>query len=207
MESERHETVLFENKFTPTEGDFREYFNAQTLSKLIIIVWCALGLSFAINLAETFRPGWMSFTWDFDRPFLIIMPTVIVATMIARWSGQKQMRKQANLISMLHLSFYDDGFQMSNLPGTLLPYEKISKVIDSDHFVFIIIDKAVGALVKKDAFVAGDYASFMVFLNQKMNQRQKIMKTYRKKTVRTTWRAAVSVAAVLLVLFLIYLFN
>jgi len=194
LDREQTEEVLFENVFTPTKALFREYANC--LCSRGTIPLYVLSLAFALNVAmdtlsllfwqENFR-GWEPFSG-----FLMAAVFCFFVAKLGRWRILKTLVKQEQLwgsgtFRERRFWFYDKGIQTSGAPDTIFPYEKISKIVDADECVYVVIEKLVGIPIKKNSFVKGDYESFIRFLGGKLGARQNLMKSYRKRKRRIAW--------------------
>jgi len=150
---------IFVNEFSPSLKELSEY-NSRILFRPYSIMCYALCSIMALIYLQ-------SGAW-FWALALIIFAFCIERT--ARYLRLKQLLKQSRVETSANLGNQKKTFNVNNFEignGTFR-YEQISKIISANMCLFIVIEKSVTVMVKKDAFTIGDYESFVAFLREKL---------------------------------------
>ena len=79
-------------------------------------------------------------------------------------------------------STFSDGDLMVNEMS--FGYDRITKMDGGKLCLYLTVDKTVTAIVKKDAFVSGDFASFVRFLRERLKDKPNALKVLKEIDVR-----------------------
>ena len=78
-------------------------------------------------------------------------------------------------------TFSDGDFMVNEIS---FGYDRITKVDDGKLCLYLTVDKTVTAIVKKDAFVSGDFASFVRFLRERLKDKPNALRVLNEINVR-----------------------
>ena len=169
------EEVLFENRFVPDKKALSEYYDRVVYRINMIVL---LSLWIVLVFASLILLEWRLRT-------LIIIIIALIVVFIRKYVDVRNLLKhyELRISSGMYdgqIKFYENNFIVSK--GTF-SYNQISKIIVGKHCVFIIVEKALHIIVKKDAFIKGDYDSFVEFLKEKLKDNRKALRGIKKRRV------------------------
>jgi large-conductance mechanosensitive channel len=161
----------FINEFVPQEKEVAEYFRRITLKNYCIASFAICASYVLISVAFGY--------WIYAVIVTIIMAIITSITSIARFRQTYriiQVQYSISLddpISSFHADYIKTG-------GATLAYSQVTKVVITKSCIFLIIEKALTVMLKKDAFTKGDYEAFIEFLKEKLKDNPKALKGLRK---------------------------
>jgi len=170
---ESSENTLFENQFKPEKKEMLEYCNRIIYRSIWVYhyLFCIAFSSFMIWLEIHFLG------------ILVFNAAVFAIAHIRNHITVKKMMKRHELqaSSEQNIKFFEDNFKIST--GVLFQYSQISNIVIGKLCIYIIIEKSLNIMVKKDAFNKGDCDSFLAFLREKQKDNKKIQARMRRKNI------------------------
>jgi len=165
---------IFENVFAPTKEDFKEYIKVATQKSYKIRLYCFYAIC-AVNSAWWF---FKSFTENSDHAFFAVLFLFFAASLLVAQIRNRRKLLNATITrekvlnsgksdeaQQWRVTFYDDRFETTH--GSVFQYAQVSKILSSDTFFLLLIEKAVFVLVKKEGFTRGNCEGFRIFLKEK----------------------------------------
>ena len=161
----------FINEFVPQEEEVAEYFRRITLKNYYIASFTICASYTLISVAFGY--------WIYAVIVTIIMAIITSITSIARFrQTYKTIKVQYSISPDAPISaFHTDCIKTG---GATLAYSQVTKVAITKSCIFLVIEKALTVMLKKDAFTKGDYESFVEFLKEKLKDNPKALKGLRK---------------------------
>jgi len=170
LKDEGQEKVLFVNEFIPTQEIVGEYVIRIYLkvSRLLCYAFSAMFVLWALLSGDGF---WGAMALIATTAFFITVYTM-------KYLETEKLMKAFGLVTSteggkLRTIFYDDTSRLAN---NTFRYEQISKIVDAKLGLYIIIEKAIAIIIKKDSFTVGDYESFVTFLREKLKDNPKALR-------------------------------
>lgn len=169
------EEPIFKAKYIPNEKDEKDFQKFVTFKLnwgwLILL---AIGYVFILLVGSTFMriitssEGWVRFFVI----FMIVLIVVRILNTVRRISNNIKSRLGKGII----LSFYTDFF-VSAFMGkeTSYKYDNL-KVYKNGNCFYLMVNKAVGFILKDDGFEIGTAEDFTEYLKEKLGEKFKVCK-------------------------------
>ena len=157
--NEDQKAILFAVELIPTKEEIREYI-AHVFYKGYTLFGCAFSIAVIL----------LGFWFDFLIIALVCSVVGLLNLQIAKyWKSRKAIEAFERLASTGYEGwrsvFYEDVFKSDN---NTFCYEQIAKIVVGKLCLYIIIEKTLLVIIRKDAFTVGDYESFVAFLREKL---------------------------------------
>jgi len=171
MDTNKKESI-FENKFHAAQKDIvREYIRIW-FGKLPLILAIFGSIIFCIGVGFIIRNIIIQDTYSL-LPYIFAALLGVgspIIVQIRKYRAAKQLLKEFEIIASAKIKkedtdyktvFYSDTFQVNALEFS---YSRISKVLTGKLCVYLVIEKTVTVIVKKEAFTRGECKNFLPFI-------------------------------------------
>jgi len=196
------EECLFENAFTPTEETWGE-FAVRMHKRPRVLFFVGAGIFSLLTVPVIFALVANGFRESFAG--LIFLVGAVIFFLLPGFHTRKMKKgliKQERLLNsgkeeptMRGSRFFQSYFE--SLSGSRYTYDQISNVMHSKNFIFIVLEDQLTLLVRKNAFLNGDEASFALFLKGKLTPPSKV---WKKRRLRQDGASLIVIALFLLAL-------
>ena len=110
---------------------------------------------------------------------VIIIAFLIPALLVGRHIQTKKAMKAVCLTRKdIPKEFYEETFTAN---GGTYQYEQITKIVAGKVCLYLVVGKIFTVMVNRDAFIIGDYESFLDFLMGKLENNPKAVKVLEKE--------------------------
>jgi YcxB-like protein len=161
------ENILYENIYTPTKELYKETVKVTTSRLRKYFFWFYAMVCGLMTICMIVKRDSI-----FHTIFFSIMTILFTAAIpIERYKLLKlSLRQEQTMFNgkmgKRDLRFYSK--KMVTLSGNEIYYSNITKIRKGKNCVILIVNKAVCIMVKKDAFVKGNYEEFIQFIYSMM---------------------------------------
>ena len=161
------EDVLFVNDFIAEINVLREINNLILFRNYAIYCYALCCAVIAICL-------W----YDLPMIAIVLVVVILVIKQTAKHLNLKKLIKQIQVGIAANPEARKTEFLANqfNGGGASFRYERITKIVEGNLCLYIIIGGVYAGMVKKDAFTVGDYESFVIFLREKLKDNPKALK-------------------------------
>lgn len=154
----------FINRRTPCEQDMVAF--ARVLYGKYRIVTCVLSLAYwAFFAYETY-----CYYWDGYHTFLLVLAVLLslYAVFFPRLMAWRIWRSRNKKVTESTLAFHDDCVHGStNLDESKTQYDAFVRLVETEAYFYLFVQKRVAHVVAKDGFILGDPAGFAAFISEK----------------------------------------
>ena len=130
------------------------------------IVICVLALAYwALFAYETY-----SYYWDGYHTFLLVVAVLfsLYAVFYPHIMGWYIWRSRNKKVTEATLAFYDDYVLSStNLDEGKTQYDAFVRLVETEAYFYLFVQKRMAHVVSKDGFTQGDPAGFAAFISEK----------------------------------------
>jgi len=175
------EEVLFENTFAMTKAEVRGYTKRTMRNRArILYIFCAM-LIFGgvVNFfsEETYPGANLVVSLLYAGLFFAVLKIATYLRIKREWKLFQLRIPRGQDAFTYQSAFYGDRFQTSRVTAD---YHQITKVLEGKTCLYLVVEKVLIFIVKKDAFIKGDFASLVSFLCEKTKDNPKAQKGLRK---------------------------
>jgi len=169
-ESKNNDTI-FINAFEPKRKEVFEYFNKVLFRNYYIFCFSICVAHMVISIAI----GRWS---DAIRLVVIVLAIVGVAGFVRFRQTEKLFEVQFSSGAIARIKSFNSAF--IEIGEGRYEYSHVTKTVNGKKCLFLVVEKSLTIIIKKDAFTKGDYESFVEFLKEKLKDNPKALKGLRK---------------------------
>lgn len=130
--------------------------------KLRIVLRLLLGLALVMTAVFSHFPMW-------GKALLLLAGTWLIATkdLPAQAQADKALMQRGAVLPSMSYSFYDDHLRLSGEGSMDLPYEKLSRLVEEDKYLYLFVSQDSVCMLERSSVQPEDDKGLMAFLEEK----------------------------------------